>query len=105
MLNDQHTRLMCENVLKTEFDNKRLWVKPGMRPFQIHINEKTILILDRLAALNGLRADAEGLNSLMNKITYRGTTVELTWARPYDKSYGKVRLLTHSKGLLLTIFG
>jgi hypothetical protein len=104
MLTKQHSSTMWENVLKEQFEKKRLWVKPGMRPFQLHINEKTILILDRIAALHGLRADAEGLNSLMNQITYQGTTVELTWARPYDKSYGKVRFLTHSKGLLLTIF-
>ncbi|MBT93252.1 MAG: hypothetical protein CMA60_00295 [Euryarchaeota archaeon] len=100
-----HTvELMLQNALRGQLEKKRVWVKPGMQPFQIHINEETIMVLGRILALDDKGASAEMLNSVLSEIEYQGTVCELIWARPWDKSYGKVRVMTHSRGLCLTIF-
>ena len=91
----------AENILCEQFRKKRVWVKPGMRPFQIHINEKIILTLEKIL---GRDATASELNRALNQIQYGRKTIELAWARPMDKSYGKLRPIVTSKGLCLTIF-
>lgn len=100
-MNTRSTVTEMGRTLTKVLDKKRVWVRPGMRPFQVHINEETILTLSRIYSSP---LTSEILNSVMKELRYRGVNCELTWARPFDKSYGKVRLITHSKGLLLTIF-
>ena len=100
-MNTRSTVTEMERTLTKVLDGKRVWVRPGMRPFQVHINEDTILTLSREFSIP---LSSGMLNNVMKELLYRGVKCELTWARPYDKSYGKVKPMTHSKGLLLTIF-
>lgn len=93
----------CEPTLAKQFVKKRVRIKKGMNPFHIHINEDVVLVMDRIMALEGSRADVDALNKHVSSIRYDGNDVNLTWMKPVDNSYGKNRPLIHSRGLVLKI--